>query len=195
MAKQLTGLIFNITVSTTSLVENMEEVNAMELRFVALQKEIYGLAVEKNEKDKQAKQLNQRHTEIKQKLGVLESRKEMQEERIEVLREDIDTQEASLHQNRRRIDEISTNIDSFEDNITLAGTQITENDRKAADYEAQILDVDNQRANLQKDLESITEDIVTELDLRLKDAGYSSSNCAFDFSERKSLPPFPKGRT
>lgn len=161
-----------------SLVENMEEVNAMELRFVALQKEIYGLAVEKNEKDKQAKQLNQRHTEIKQKLGVLESRKEMQEERIEVLREDIDTQEASLHQNRRRIDEISTNIDSFEDNITLAGTQITENDRKAADYEAQILDVDNQRANLQKDLESITEDIVTELDLRLKDAGYSSSNCA-----------------
>lgn len=168
----------DIDAINASLAENMEEVNAMEVRFVALQKEIYGLAVEKNEKDKQAKQLNERHTEIKQKLSVLEGRKSMQEERIEILREDIDTQEASLHQNRRRVDEITSNINSFEDNITLAGTQITENDKQAADYENQILEVENQRIVYQKDLESITEDIVTELDSKLKDAGYSSANCA-----------------
>ena len=36
-----------------SLSENMEEVNAMENRLVALEKEIHGLAIEKNEKDKE----------------------------------------------------------------------------------------------------------------------------------------------
>ncbi|MBO5137227.1 MAG: AAA family ATPase [Spirochaetaceae bacterium] len=168
----------DIEAINASLSENMEEVNAMEGRLVALQKEIYGLAVEKNEKDKQAKQLNERHSEIKQKLAQLESRKAMQEERIETLREDIDGQEAALHQNRRRIQDVTANIDSFEDNIELAGTQITENDKYAADCEQQILNLGIERSDFHKDLESITEDIVTELDLRLKDAGYSSANCA-----------------
>jgi len=161
-----------------SLTENMEEVNAMETQLVSLQKEIYGLAVEQNEKDKQAKQLNERQTEIKQKLSQLEGRKTLLEERIETLREDIDEQESSLHQKRRRIEEIANNIDSFEDNITLAGTQITENDRQAAEYEKNISDIFQEKLSYQKDLESITEDIVTELDSKLKDAGYSSASCA-----------------
>ncbi len=161
-----------------SLSENMEEVNEMEGRVVVLQKEIFGLAVEKNEKDKQAKQLNERQAETKQKLVQLEGRKAVLEERIETLRDDIDSQESSLHQSRKRIDEITNNIDSFEDNITLASTQITENDRQASEYEHSISVLADERIAFQKDLESITEDIVTELDSKLKDAGYSSANCS-----------------
>lgn len=159
-----------------SLSENMEEVNAMETRLVEMQKEIYGLAVERNEKDKQAKQLNERQSETRQKVSQLESRRALMEERIETLREDIDGQDAGLHQTRRRIDEICSNIDSFEDNITLAGTQITENDRQAAEYEQQITGLENEKNTLRQDLTSITEDIVTELDKRLKDAGYSAAS-------------------
>lgn len=159
-----------------SLSENMEEVNAMETRLVEMQKEIYGLAVERNEKDKQAKQLNERQSETRQKVSQLESRRTLLEERIETLREDIDGQDAGLHQTRRRIDEICSNIDSFEDNITLAGTQITENDRQAAEYEQQITGLENEKNTLRQDLTSITEDIVTELDKRLKDAGYSAAS-------------------
>ena len=123
-----------------SLSENMEEVNAMENRLVALEKEIHGLAIEKNEKDKQAKQLNERQGEIKQKLLQLEGRKTSLQEQIDSLREDIDEQDSVLHQKRRRIEEITSNIDSFEDNINLAGTQINENDRQAAEWENTILD-------------------------------------------------------
>ncbi|MCI6953509.1 MAG: AAA family ATPase [Candidatus Treponema excrementipullorum] len=161
-----------------SLSENMEEVNAMENRLVALEKEIHGLAIEKNEKDKQAKQLNERQGEIKQKLLQLEGRKTSLQEQIDSLREDIDEQDSVLHQKRRRIEEITSNIDSFEDNINLAGTQINENDRQAAEWESTILEIDSSVTKCRKDLESITEDIVTELDSKLKDAGYSSVACA-----------------
>lgn len=161
-----------------SLSENMEEVNAMENRLVALEKEIHGLAIEKNEKDKQAKQLNERQGEIKQKLLQLEGRKTSLQEQIDSLREDIDEQDSVLHQKRRRIEEITSNIDSFEDNINLAGTQINENDRQAAEWESTILEIDSSVTKCRKDLESITEDIVTELDSKLKDARYSSVACA-----------------
>ena len=75
----------------------------------------------------------------------------------------------------KRLDEIEKNIASFEENITLASHRITENDRQAAVYNGQLADYDEERFALQKELESITDDIVTQLDSRLKDAGYSSA--------------------
>ncbi len=161
-----------------SLSENMEEVNAMESRLVELEKQVHGLAIEKNAKDQQAKQLAQRQGEIKQKLTQLEGRQAFLTEQIESLQEDIGEQESGLHQQRRRIEEVGRNIASFEENINLAGSRITENDRQAATHEATIKELDLQSQDRRKDLESITEDIVTELDSRLKDAGYSSSACA-----------------
>ena len=161
-----------------SLSENMEEVNAMENRLVELEKQIHGLAIEKNGKDQQAKQLNQRQGEIKQKLTQLEGRQSFLTEQIETLQEDIDEQEAGLHQQRRRIEEVGKNISSFEENINLASSRITENDRQAAQHEKTIQELTLQAVDFRKDLESITEDIVTELDSRLKDAGYSAAACA-----------------
>ncbi|MDD7274567.1 MAG: AAA family ATPase [Treponema sp.] len=161
-----------------SLSENMEEVNAMENRLVELEKQIHGLAIEKNGKDQQAKQLNQRQGEIKQKLTQLEGRQSFLTEQIETLQEDIDEQEAGLHQQRRRIEEVGKNISSFEENINLASSRITENDRQAAQHEKTIQELALQAVDFRKDLESITEDIVTELDSRLKDAGYSAAACA-----------------
>ncbi len=161
-----------------SLSENMEEVNSMENRLVELEKQIHGLAIEKNAKDQQARQLGQRQGEIKQKLTQLEGRQTFLTEQIESLQEDIGEQESGLHQQRRRIEEVGRNIASFEENIDLAGSRITENDRQAATHEATIKGLDLQSQDRRRDLESITEDIVTELDSRLKDAGYSSSACA-----------------
>ena len=161
-----------------SLSENMEEVNSMENRLVELEKQIHGLAIEKNAKDQQAKQLNQRQGEIKQKLTQLEGRQTFLAEQIESLQEDIGEQESGLHQQRRRIEEVGRNISSFEENINLAGSRITENDRQAATHEATIKELDLAALDRRKDLEAITEDIVTELDSRLKDAGYSAAACA-----------------
>ena len=157
-----------------SLAENMDVVNSMEGKLIDFQKQIYGLAVEKNEKDKQSKQLVERQNEIKSKLAQLEGRKQAVENRVESLREDADGQDETVRDLSRRLGEIEKNIKSFEENISLAGNQISENDCQSARLEDAILALDRDRAGMETELQSITEDIVTELDRKLRDAGYSS---------------------
>lgn len=157
-----------------SLEENMDVVNSMEEKLIDYQKQIYGLAVEKNEKDKQAKLLVERQNEAKSKLAQLEGRKTAVENRVESLREDADGQDEIVRDLARRLADIEKNIASFESNIELAGNQISENDRASAKLEDDIGSLDKARAAMEEELQSITEDIVTELDKRLRDAGYSS---------------------
>ena len=157
-----------------SLEENMDVVNSMEEKLVDYQKQIYGLAVEKNEKDKQAKLLVERQNEVKSKLAQLEGRKAAIETRVESLREDADGQDETVRDLNRRLGDIEKNIASFEDNIALAGNRISENDVQSTKLEDEITALDTVRAEMEIELQAITEDIVTELDKKLRDAGYSS---------------------
>ncbi len=159
----------------SQLEHHLDEVNDMQEKIVNIQKEVYGLAVEKNGKESQVKLLNERESEVKQKLNQLEGRKAAVEERIETLKDDADSQEASLHDLNKRLSEIARNIASFEDNIKIAGERISDNDKQSAEYESQISALDVERGKLKSELEEITDDIVTQLDSRLRDAGYSSA--------------------
>ena len=161
-----------------SLAENMDVVNSMEEKLIDYQKEIYGLAVEKNEKDKQSKLLVERQNEVKSKVAQLEGRKSAIENRVESLREDADGQDEIVRDLTRRLGDIEKNIKSFEDNIALAGNRISDNDRESARLDDEIAALDADRAKMEAELQSITEDIVTELDGKLRDAGYSSKSRA-----------------
>lgn len=157
------------------LEQHLDEVNEMEEKINSLQKEIYGLAFEKNGKESQIKLLNEREGELKQKINQLEGRKVTIEDSIETLKEDADSQEASLHDLNKRLSEIAKNILSFEDNIKIASNRISDNDMLSAEYEKQISELDVERGKLKSELEEITDDIVTQLDSKLRDAGYSSA--------------------
>jgi chromosome segregation protein len=159
-----------------SLEENMDVVNSMESQLVDCQKQIYGLAVEKNEKDKQAKLLVERQNEVKSKLAQLEGRKAAIENRVESLREDADAQDETIRDLNKRLGDIEKNIASFEDSIALAGNRISENDKRSARLEDDISGLDRDRTAMETELQAITEDIVTELDKKLRDAGYSSKS-------------------
>ncbi len=157
------------------LEEHMDEVNEMQNSINDLNREALALQIEKNEKEKLVKVLVERQNESKHNLSVLESRKSSMESQIDSLQEDVDEQEAVVHDRTKRLEESRQNIVSFEENITNAEARITENDNTAARYENEITEFDTERLKLEQELESVTEDIVTELDLKLKDAGYSSS--------------------
>jgi len=156
-----------------ALSEHMDEVNSMESRLVEIQQKIYGLAIEERAKNEQCRLLEQSRHEAKEKVNQLEVKKKAVEEKIELLTEDTDEQEGSLHNLHKRLEEIAKNIQSFEENITVAGSRITENDSLAAQAEKEIAVLADKRSALQKQLESITENIVTQLDAKLKEAGYS----------------------
>ncbi|HAH62068.1 MAG TPA: chromosome segregation protein SMC, partial [Treponema sp.] len=161
-----------------TLSENMDKVKAMQEQVYAKQADLIGIQKEKSGKQDLVKQFNVRASEIREKIGQLEAHKKAIQDQIDSLTEEIDDQEAQLHEKTKQLADIQKNITSFQKNIETAGSQITENDRQADEAKKQIAALGDERAKLQKDLAAITEDIVTMLDAKLKDAGFSESAMA-----------------
>lgn len=158
-----------------SLEENMDVVNSMEEKLVQHQKEIYGLAVEKNAKEKEAKLLAEQRVEAKAKIQQNEGRERAVSNKIEELIEDAEEQEGVVRDLKKRVEDIERNIASFEENIQLAASRIGENDAAARRAEDEIRALEGEIAAFEAELEAITDDIVAALDAGLKEAGYSAS--------------------
>ncbi|MBP3742844.1 MAG: AAA family ATPase [Treponema sp.] len=155
--------------------ENMDKVKAMQDELYSKQANLLAIGQEKNGKLELLKHQNQEASKINEKIMILESRKNTIQERIDTVQEEIDENNAALHGKTKQLDDIRTNISSFQKNIETSGSQITENDRQAAALKEQITQLESLRAKLQEELAAITEDIVSMLDEKLKDAGFSES--------------------
>ncbi len=155
--------------------QNMDKVKSMQDELYSKQAELIGIGQEKNGKLELIKQQNAQALILKEKISSLEIKKNANQERIDNLQEEIDEQNASLHSKTKQLEDIKSNIDSFHKNIELSGSQITENDRHTDTLRVQIGDLERDRAKLQEELAAITEDIVSKLDEKLKDAGFSEN--------------------
>ena len=155
--------------------ENMDKVKSMQEELYAKQSELIGIGKEKNGKLDLIKQFNSRASEIKEKINSLEVRKNAIQERIDNIQEEIDEQKAELHEKTKQLDDIKNNISSFKKNIETAGSQITDNDKRAAQLKNQVAELEKARLELQSQLAEITEDIVSKLDEKLKSAGFSET--------------------
>jgi len=157
-----------------SLEENLDVVNGMEAKLVEHQKTVFGLAVEAKGKQDKRKLLAERVSESKAKMDQAALRVKSLRERIEGLREDEAEKEGELAGLRARLREIEKNIVDFEASIRAAEAGIRDNEASVARAEAEILGVEGERAEARKRLDAITEDIVAQLDARLKESGYSA---------------------
>jgi chromosome segregation protein len=158
-----------------ALEENMDEVNSMEGRLVECQKNIYGLAVEKNALEKEAKLLAGQREENRAKIAQNESREKAVGIRIEELNDDAGEQDAVVRDLGKKTADIEENIRSFEENIRLAASRIGDNDAAVLRAEEEIRSLQGKQAELEKGLEAITDDIVAALDAGLREAGYSTA--------------------
>jgi chromosome segregation protein len=158
-----------------ALEENMDTVNALEDKLVDYQQKIYGLAIERNAKEKEAKFLAEQRNESKAKIAQNEGRERTVSSKIEELTEDAGEQDGAVRDLRKKSEDIQTNIASFEQNIQLAGVRIGDNDKATRAAELEIKELEKERSGYEKDLETITDDIVAALDAGLKEAGYSAT--------------------
>ncbi|MDR1838977.1 MAG: AAA family ATPase [Treponema sp.] len=158
-----------------ALEANMDEVNSMEARLVELQKNIYGLALEKNARENEVRLFNEQRGENKIKIGQNEEREKQAVQKIEELNNDAAGQDAVVSDLRKQCESIEENIRSFEENIQLAASRISENEKEARRADDEIHNIEKDLAALEKDLAIITDDIVAELDAGLKKAGYSAA--------------------
>ncbi|MDR1838057.1 MAG: AAA family ATPase, partial [Treponema sp.] len=158
-----------------ALEAHMDEVNSMEARLVELQKNIYGLALEKNARENEIRLFNEQRSENKIKIGQNEEREKQALQKIDELNKDASEQDAVVGDLRKQCESIEENIRSFEENIQLAAGRISENEKEAHRAEEEIHNIEKDLAALEKDLAKITDDIVAELDAGLKKAGYSAA--------------------
>ncbi|MDR1788363.1 MAG: AAA family ATPase [Treponema sp.] len=158
-----------------ALEASMDNVNELEGKLAGYQKEIYGIAVEKNAREKEARLLAEQRAEVKAKIGQNEGRERAVTIKIEELGEDADEQDASVKELKKQVEAIEGNIREFEESVNRASARMRENTAEAARAEDDIHAFDRERAGLEKDLEAITDDIVAALDAGLREAGYSAA--------------------
>jgi len=157
------------------LSENMDIVNEMEEKLTSYQTRVTSLAIEQKGKQEQVQIYNKRRSELKLKLSQLEARSTSIREAVENLREDIAEKSAAVFDFKKRVAYIEKNAREFEENIKLASGKINSNIEKIKELERKITHLGELRFEMEETLKSITEDIVTELDKKLRAAGYSSS--------------------
>jgi chromosome segregation protein len=158
-----------------ALEAHMDEVNSMEARLVELQKNIYGLALEKNARENEIRLFNEQRSENRIKIGQNEEREKQTLQKIDELNKDAEGQDAVVGDLRKQCESIKENIRSFEENIQLAASRISENEKEVRRAEEDIHNIEKGLSALEKDLAKITDDIVAELDAGLKKAGYSAA--------------------
>jgi chromosome segregation protein len=163
-----------------SLEENMDVVNSMEAELVECQKNIYGLALEKNAREKEGRLFAEQLAESRSKIQQNEARERAVKIKIEELGGDAGEQDAVVRDLLKKAGDIGKNIQSFEENIQLASARIGENEAGVRGAEDDIKTAALERSAYEKALEEITDDIVAALDSGLREAGYSAA-------ERQSL--------
>ncbi|MCL1836721.1 MAG: AAA family ATPase, partial [Treponema sp.] len=106
-----------------ALEAHMDEVNSMEAKLVEMQKNIYGLALEKNAKENTARLLGDQRNEGVIKIEQNESREKQINHKIEELNNDALGQDEAAIELRKKAASIEENIKSFEENIQLAAAR------------------------------------------------------------------------
>lgn len=164
-----------ISLISETLSESNEKIKSSQKKMNDLQMELVKIQTEKTNKLELAKQYNSQSNQAKEKIATLEIKKSSVQERIDTLNEELDEQDADIREKTKRIENIKKNIVSVRENIDSTLLQIKENDKLSATKSAEIEKINKERADFQKDLKAITEDIVTKLDAKLKDSDFSSS--------------------
>lgn len=168
-ANEIEEILNTLQVNTDKVKELQEQVNTK-------QQLVIKISAEQTGKKAMARQLHEHQSQVKEKIGQIENRIKNIEERIDEYNEEIDSQNAELHEKHKQLLDINKNVENFSENIRQSSSQIEENLRLINTNSGKINNLDSERVELQKQLTSITEDIVTELDAKLKDAGYSSTS-------------------
>jgi len=159
---------------TRSLDDNMELVNSLKNEYNEALKNLVALAKQQEGLAANTRLMNEQRHECKNAISTNESRERTIRSKIEELVAEADEQDLRVRDLKKKVSDIEANIDSFEKNIGLASGQINENEKSISGNEKNIGQLEVRRAELEKELETITDDIVRELDKGLKDAGYSA---------------------
>ncbi len=162
------------------LEKNIDMVNSMESHLIEIQKKLYGIDIEKNNFGAQIQILEERIAELDRKVRFDEARTKGIREKMARLEQERKEKEASIAGLRNEVENIGGNISGFEHDVDLALARIRENDEHVRRLGGENTGLEEGVEVEREALRAVTDDIVTELDRRLSETGYSTH-------ERKDL--------
>ncbi len=157
-----------------SLEKNLDQVNSMESQLIEGQKKLYGLDIEKNNHKNQRSMLNERIEEIRRQNQAAEQREKSINEKMVSLKEQSEERRKQLDEYKNRLEQIDENISGFETSIENARGRIEHNRSVITELETANKGIEQEIQGYQKELHTITDDIVAQLDQKLDESGYSS---------------------
>lgn len=166
--KEREALVQRIDNMSASMSEGLDLVNELEARLVEMQKLLYGLAVEKNGKEKQKTLLAERCRELKTKIEQLQGRDRAIAAKIESLQDEEGEKEAEYAGYRARIREVEANIHTFDENISAAALSVKANEGTIRQNAEESKEIGQKTAQLRQELDTITERIAQLVDERLR---------------------------
>ena len=173
--KKRDALEFDIEELSGAISVKTEQAHQMQQEVDAKQKNAIQLQAEQNGKKALALQLSDNCIQAKGKIAQIENSITSIQERIDSYDEQLDAQEDEIRQKTKRLEEIEANAETFRQSIAASSVQIEENVKTKRLYEGKTDQLALDRKKLTQNLTSVTEDIVAELDSRLKAVGYSSA--------------------
>ncbi|MBN1685971.1 MAG: AAA family ATPase [Spirochaetales bacterium] len=156
-----------------ALEANLDQVNNMESTLIEKQKRLYKLELESNNCDSQAQIQKERIEELKRAIEGSRERTQAIGKNVGVLTGQIDEKNTDLSDLNKRIVEIDDNISSFESNIESAQLRLNSNAEAITGHLHMAESISARLDKLQSELVMLYDDIVTQLDTRLTETGYS----------------------
>jgi chromosome segregation protein len=164
-----------IDAGTASIAQQADLVNAMESQLVESHKKLYQLDMEKNTRANQIHIFRERIAELERAIDADRIREKNISNKLQELAAESQRREAALQELASRITETESNIEGFTRDIDGFGARVRANDDAIRENGTALTGLESTMESLRTELRSITEDIVTQLDARLKETGYSSA--------------------
>ena len=169
------GIRTSIDAGNASIARQADLVNSMESQLVESHKKLYQIDMEKNTRENQVRIYRERITELERSMEADQGREKNIAKKLQDLAADAEHRQGALTELARRIGETESNIAEFTRDIDGFGARVKANEEEIRDNGSAIAELETKMESLRTELRAITEDIVTQLDARLKEMGYSST--------------------
>jgi chromosome segregation protein len=158
-----------------SIARQVDLVNSMESQLVESHKKLYQLDMEKNTRENQVRMYLERVTELERKVESDTLREKNIRRKGEELDAEAERKRTALAELVARIGETEGNIEGFTTDIEGFAERVRANEEEVRANGVTVQGLEAAIEDLRVQLRAITEDIVTQLDARLKEMGYSST--------------------
>ena len=158
-----------------SIARQVDLVNSMESQLVESHKKIYQLDMEKTTRESQVRMYAERITELERNIEADTLREKNIRRKLEDMNIEAEKRKSGLADLAARIGETEENITAFTADIETCSARVRTNEEEVGVNATKAQDQQEAIEQLSVELRAITEDIVTQLDARLKEMGYSSA--------------------